>query len=146
MAEWLVSCGIDTVAMQSTGVYWIGLYDILESHGLKVVLANSRDTKNVPGRKTDVPESRWRLRGRHVQEATESIQHMQKALTKMNIQLANASRDVAGVTAHYSNTRPICRPVLWSVRMSRRLQKPRRVPTPPAWICNRSWSGSEGSI
>jgi transposase len=107
MAEWLVSCGIDTVAMQSTGVYWIPLYDILEQHGLRVVLVNARHTQNVPGRKTDVQECQWlmklhtygllrdsfrlaqnmegvrtvwRVRGRHVEEAARSVQHMQKAL------------------------------------------------------------------
>jgi hypothetical protein len=62
MAEWLVSCGIDTVAMQSTGVYWIPLYDILEQHGLRVVLVNARHTQNVPGRKTDVQECQWLMK------------------------------------------------------------------------------------
>jgi transposase len=125
MAQWLVSCRIDTVAMQSTGVYWIALYDILEQSGIRVVLVNARDTKNVPGRKTDVQECQWlmklhtygllrdsfrlaqniegvrtvwRVRGRHVQEAARTIQHMQKALTKMNIQLANAISDISGLT------------------------------------------------
>jgi transposase len=125
MAEWLVSCRIDTVAMQSTGVYWIPLYDILEKHGLRVVLVNARHTQNVPGRKTDVQECQWlmklhtygllrdsfrlahnlegvrtvwRVRGRHVEEAARSVQHMQKALTKMNVQLANVISDVSGLT------------------------------------------------
>ena len=125
MAEWLVSCGIDTVAMQSTGVYWIPLYDILEQHGLRVVLVNARHTQNVPGRKTDVQECQWlmklhtygllrdsfrlalnlegvrtvwRVRGRHVEEAARSVQHMQKALTKMNVQLANVISDISGLT------------------------------------------------
>jgi len=125
MAEWLVSCGIDTVAMQSTGVYWIPLYDILEKHGLRVVLVNARHTQNVPGRKTDVQECQWlmklhtygllrdsfrlaqnmegvrtvwRVRGRHVEEAARSVQHMQKALTKMNVQLANVISDISGLT------------------------------------------------
>jgi transposase len=125
MAKWLVSCGIDTVAVQATGVYWIGLYDILTSHNLRVVLVNARHTKNVPGRKTDVLECQWlmklhtygllrdsfhlakelegirtmwRLRGRHVAEAGRAVQHMQKALTTMNIQLANALSDITGVS------------------------------------------------
>ncbi len=125
MAEWLVACHIDTVAMQSTGVYWIPLYDILEKHGLRVVLVNARHTQNVPGRKTDVQECQWlmklhtygllrdsfrltqnmegvrtvwRVRGRHVAEAARSVQHMQKALTKMNVQLANVISDVSGLT------------------------------------------------
>jgi transposase len=125
MAEWLVACRIDTVAMQSTGVYWIALYDMLEQHGLRVVLVNAEHSRNVPGRKTDVQECQWlmklhcygllrnsfrlpaqiegvrtiwRLRSRHVEEAGRSIQHMQKALTKMNVQLANAISDLSGLT------------------------------------------------
>src|SRR5271167_3179732 len=108
MAAWLKSCRIDTVAMQATGVYWIALYDVLEQHGIRVVLVNAQHTKNVPGRKTDVQECQWlmklhtygllrdsfrlaqeiegvrtiwRLRDRHVKEAGRSVQHMQKALT-----------------------------------------------------------------
>src|ERR1700688_5317754 len=123
MAEWLKSCQIDTVAMQATGVYWIALYDVLEQHGIRVVLVNAQHTKNVPGRKTDVQESQWlmklhtyglvrdsfrlpeqiesvrtiwRLRDRHVKEAGRTVQHMQKALTKMNIQLANVLSDLNG--------------------------------------------------
>ena len=56
MARWLKSCGIETVAMQSTGVYWFAVYDVLEKHGLKVFLVNASHTKNLPGRKTDVQE------------------------------------------------------------------------------------------
>jgi transposase len=125
MAEWLKACRIDTVAMQATGVYWIALYDVLEQHGIRVVLVNAQHTKNVPGRKTDVQESQWlmklhtygpvrdsfrlpeqiesvrtiwRLRDRHVKEAGRAVQHMQKALTKMNIQLANVISDIHGVS------------------------------------------------
>jgi transposase len=125
MAEWLKACRIDTVVMQATGVYWIGLYDILERHGVRVVLVNAQHTKNMPGRKSDVQECQWlrklhtyglvrdsfrlpeqiesvrtiwRLRDRHVQEAARSIQHMQKALTKMNVQLANVISDISGVS------------------------------------------------
>jgi len=125
MAEWLVSCGIDTVAMQSTGIYWFAVYDMLESHGIKVFLVNASHTKNLPGRKTDVQESQWlmklhtygllrnsfrppadirpiraiwRLHDRHVRDAGRSIQHMQKALTSMNVQLANAISDIGGVS------------------------------------------------
>ena len=112
MAEWLKSCRIDTVAMQATGVYWIALYDVLEQHGIRAVLVNAQHTSNVPGRKTDVQECQWlmklhtygllcdsfrlapemenvrtiwRLRDRHVKEAGRAVQHMQKAVTKMNI-------------------------------------------------------------
>jgi transposase len=101
------------------------VYDILEKRGFQVCLTNARDTKNLPGRKTDVQESQWllklhtdgllrnsfrppeqiralrtvwRVRGRHVEEAGCEIQHMQKALTTMNVQLANAISDVSGLT------------------------------------------------
>src|SRR6267143_1346523 len=59
MALWLKQCAIRTVAMQSTGVYWIAVYDILEEAGLEVYLVNARDTKNLPGRKSDEQESQW---------------------------------------------------------------------------------------
>jgi transposase len=125
MAAWFKACGVDTVALQATGVYWIPLYDILEQHGIRVVLVNAQHTKNLPGRKSDVQECQWlmklhtygllrdsfrlpeqiesvrtiwRLRDRHVQEAARAIQHMQKALTKMNVQLANAISDISGVS------------------------------------------------
>jgi transposase len=125
LAKWLQACRIDTVAMQATGVYWIAVYDILTEHGIGVVLVNAQYTKNVPGRKSDVQECQWlmklhtfgllpdsfhlaanmegvrtiwRLRDGHVREAGEAIQHMQKALTKMNIQLANAISDISGVS------------------------------------------------
>src|SRR2546429_4244643 len=62
MADWLKQCGIRTVAMQSTGVYWIAVYDILEQAGLDVYLVNARDTKNLPGRKSDVQESQWLMK------------------------------------------------------------------------------------
>ena len=58
-AEFWRACRIATVARQATGVYWIARYDILEQHGLRVVLVNAQSTQNVPGRKTDVPESQW---------------------------------------------------------------------------------------
>ena len=62
IAEWLQSCRIDTVALQATGVYWIALYDVLEQHGIRVVLANAQHTSNVPGRKTDVQECQWLMK------------------------------------------------------------------------------------
>jgi len=123
MAAWLQQCGIRTVAMQSTGVYWIAVYDILEAAGLEVYLVNARETKNLPGRKTDVQESQWLMklhtfgllrnsfrpcqeirtmrtywRQRHdlVQAAGRHIQRIQKALTQMNIQLANVLSDISG--------------------------------------------------
>ena len=125
MAEWLHACRIDTVAMQATGVYSIPLYDILTAHGIRVVLVNAQHTTNVPGRKSDVQECQWimklhtygllrdsfrleekmesvrtiwRLRDRRVKDASRAVQHMQKALTKMNIQLANVISDISGVS------------------------------------------------
>jgi hypothetical protein len=111
--------------MQSTGVYWIALYEILDARGLEVYLVNARHTKNLPGRKTDVQESQWllklhtygllrnsfhpsaairvvrtywRQRGDHVQGVSTCIQRMQKILTQMNIQLANVISDLSGWT------------------------------------------------
>ena len=59
LADWLVACGIDTVAMESTGVYWIPLFELLESRGLTVYLVNARHVKNVSGRKSDVLDCQW---------------------------------------------------------------------------------------
>jgi transposase len=125
MANWLKQCRIRTVAMQSTGVYWIAVYDILEAAGLEVYLVNARDTKNLPGRKSDVQESQWlmklhtygllrnsfrpsqeirmmrtywRQRNDLVQSAGRHIQRMQKALTQMNLQLANVLSDISGMS------------------------------------------------
>ena len=125
LADWLQSCGVKTVAMQSTGVYWIPLYEILEERGLKVYLVNARHTKNLPGRKSDVQESQWllklhtygllsnsfqppsdirvlrtywRQRGEHVAGAATCVLRMQKALTQMNLQLANVISDISGLT------------------------------------------------
>jgi transposase len=125
MAAWLKQCGIRTVAMQSTGVYWVAVYDILEAASLEVYLVNARDTKNLPGRKSDVQESQWlmklhtygllrnsfrpsqeirtmrtywRQRNDLVQSAGRHILRMQKALTQMNLQLANVLSDVSGMT------------------------------------------------
>jgi transposase len=125
LAEWLQSCGVKTVALQSTGVYWIPLYEILEDRGFEVYLVNARHTKNLPGRKSDVQESQWllklhtygllnnsfqppaeirvlrtywRQRAEHVSGAATCIQRMQKALTQMNLQLANVISDLSGWT------------------------------------------------
>ena len=125
LADWLVSCGVTTVAMESTGVYWIPLYDILEARGLKPCLVNARHMKNVPGRRTDWHECQWLqylhsvglLRGafrpeadvcavrvliRHraelVQSASQHVQHMHKALTQMNLQIHHVISDITGLT------------------------------------------------
>jgi len=125
LAEFLKAHGIVSVVMQSTGVYWIPLYDVLEEAGFQVYLVNARDTKNLPGRKSDVQESQWllklhtygllrnsfhpsseirvlrtywRQRSEHVHTAAECVQRMQKALTQMNLQLANVITDIMGMT------------------------------------------------
>lgn len=125
LADWLVSLGITTVAMESTSVYWIPLFEILEARGLEVVLANARDAKNVPGRKTDVNDAQWiqqlhsygllrasfrptakivalraymRHRERMLEYAASHVQHMQKALMQMNLQLHHVVSDITGVT------------------------------------------------
>jgi transposase len=125
LADWLVQGGVTTVAMESTGVYWIPAYEILEQRGLEVVLVNARDAKHVPGRKTDVSDAQWlqrlheygllrgsfrpkgevatlraylRQRERLLDYAAAHIQHMQKALTQMNLQLHHVVSDVTGAT------------------------------------------------
>jgi transposase len=125
LADWLEACGVTTVAMESTGVYWIPLYEILEARGLEVLLVNARHVKNVPGRKTDVLDCQWLqelhsvglLRGsfrpsaaiaalraylRHretlVQSAATHVQRMQKALREMNLQLGVVLSDISGTT------------------------------------------------
>lgn len=125
LADWLTVCGIDTVAMESTGVYWIPVYEILEARGFQVYVVNARHLKNVPGRKSDIQDCQWiqglhgvgLLRGsfrpegeivalrsylRHraslIDYRAAHIQHMQKALQQMNVQLTQVISDVTGVT------------------------------------------------
>lgn len=125
VATWLTQCGATTVAMESTGVYWIPWCQILETRGVAVCLVNARHVKNVPGRKTDVQDCQWLqylhsvglLRGsfrppetvcavrsllRHrdalVQLAATHTQHLQKALTQMNLQIHHVLSDITGVT------------------------------------------------
>jgi len=125
LAEWLIHCGIKTVAMESTGVYWIPVYEILESRGFQTCLVNARHLKNVPGKKTDVLDCQWiqqlhtygllrasfrppeeicalralvRHRDNLVRYRSAHIQHMQKALQQMNVQLTQAVSDITGVT------------------------------------------------
>jgi transposase len=125
LADWLVRCQIRTVALESTGVYWIPLFQILEARGLEVCLVNARHVQNAPGRKTDVQDCQWlqylhsvgllrasfrppahvcavrtiwRQRDMLVRHASQAVQHMQKALTQMNIQLANVLSDLTGQT------------------------------------------------
>ena len=125
MADWLVEIGIKTVAMESTGVYWIPAFEILEERGLEVLLVNARHVKNVPGRKSDVQDCQWlqqlhtygllegafrppeetvalrtymRQRETLVQSASDKIRHMQKALRQMNLLLENVVSDINGHT------------------------------------------------
>ncbi len=125
MARWLVSCGVTTVAMESTGVYWIPAYDVLEQHGIKPCLVDARGMKNVPGRRTDWHECQWiqflhsvgllraafrpdgevcavrslmRHRGDMVQMTSQHVQHMHKALTQMNVQIHHVISDITGFT------------------------------------------------
>jgi transposase len=125
MAQWLASCGITTVAMESTGVYWIPLYDVVEKHGVKACLVDARGMKNVPGRRTDWHECQWlqflhsvgllraafrpegdvcavrsmmRHRTELVEMTSQHIQHMHKALTQMNVQIQHVISDLTGLT------------------------------------------------
>ena len=125
MADWLIACSVTTVAMESTGIYWIPVFEILESKGLEVKLVNARHVKNVPGRKSDVLDCQWlqrlhtygllegafrppeqictlrgyvRQRMNLVRYAASHVQHMQKALAQMNLQLANVVSNITGKT------------------------------------------------
>jgi len=125
LAHWLSDCGIETVAMESTGVYWIPIYEILEAQGFQVYLVNARHIKNVPGKKSDVLDCQWiqrlhtygllqasfrpeaemcalrayvRHRDNLLRYRSAHIQHMQKALQLMNVQLTNVITDITGQT------------------------------------------------
>lgn len=125
LAEWLKHCGIETVAMESTGVYWIPLYQILESRGFEVLLVNARHVKHVPGRKTDVMDCQWlqqlhcygllrgsfrpeericvlrsyiRQRDTLIKSAAAHLNRIQKLLEQMNVQFHKVISDIAGVT------------------------------------------------
>ena len=125
LAKWLRQCGVTTVAMESTGVYWIPLYQILEGYGFSVKLVNARHVKHVPGRKSDVQDCQWlqqlesfglltasfrpeaqicvlrsymRQRQMLIDYGSRHVQQMQKALTEMNIKLHHVISDLTGVT------------------------------------------------
>lgn len=125
LVDWLEGLGITTVAMESTGVYWIPLYEMLTGRGIETVLVNARHAKGVPGRKTDVNDAQWlqqlhsygllrgsfhpdraiavlrtyvRQRERLLEYAASHIQHMQKALNQMNLQLQHVVEKITGVT------------------------------------------------
>jgi transposase len=125
LAKWLAGCGVDTVAMESTGVYWIPVYEVLEARGFEVFVVNARHLKHVPGRKSDRLDCQWlqelhsvgllngsfrpeaeivtlraylRQRSELIEHRAAHIQHMQKALAQMNVQLTQAVKDITGVT------------------------------------------------
>ncbi len=125
LADWLIEEGVESVAMESTYVYWIPIYELLESRGVEVVLVNARQLHNVPGRKTDFSDCQWlqllhscgllrgsfrpgdaitRLRAIQrqlanlVEERTRCVQWMQKALDQMNVQVHRAVTDITGMT------------------------------------------------
>ena len=125
LADWLTECRVETVVMESTGVYWIPLFGVLEERGFEVMLVDPRRIKNVPGRKTDVLDCQWlqqlhtygllsgafrpdedirrlrsylRQRAMLVEYASHHVQHLQKALTQMNVKLQHVIRDLTGKT------------------------------------------------
>lgn len=125
LADWLTACGITSAAMESTGVYWIPIFELLEARGFEVYLVNARHIKNVPGRKSDVKDCQWiqrlhrygllsasfrpeaemvvlraylRQRAMLIEHRAAHIQHMQKALQQMNLQLTQVLSDLTGVT------------------------------------------------
>ena len=125
LADWLTTCHVDTVAMESTGVYWIPIYELLKERGFQVYLVNARQLKNVSGKKTDILDCQWiqqlhtygllqpsfrppeeicalralvRQRSRLIQSCTAEIQHIQKALQQMNLKLTQVLSDVSGTT------------------------------------------------
>lgn len=125
LVAWLVACGIETVAMESTGVYWIPIYTLLEAQGITPYLVNARHVKTVPGRKSDWNDAQWlqklhalgllqgsfrpdaeirtlrtlvRYRAALIERRAPPIQHMIQAMTHMNLQLNLVLSDITGVT------------------------------------------------
>jgi transposase len=125
LVDWFTECGVETVVMESTSVYWIPIFELLDARGFTVFLVNARDAKHVPGRKTDVSDAQWlqrlhsygllrasfrpkgqiaelrayvRQRERLLEYGASHIQHMQKALTEMNLQLHHVVADITGAT------------------------------------------------
>jgi transposase len=158
LADWLQQCQIRTVAMESTGVYWIPLFQILEKRKIDVRLVNAHHVKNVPGRKTDVSDcqwiqhlhsvgllrgsfrpddeicalrSLWRHRDNLIQLATLHLQHMQKALDQMNLQIHHVISDLAGTTG---------------LAIMDAILSGERDPQKLAQLCNRHIQASEETI
>jgi len=125
LRDWLAAQGVHSVAMEATGVYWLPLYGVLEAAGLEVRMVNGRQTRNLPGRKTDMQDCQWgatlhmhgllragfvppaeirrlqdylRLRADHVATAASHVQHMQKALERMNVKLHDVISSLSGMS------------------------------------------------
>ena len=125
LVDWFTECGVETVVMESTGVYWIPIFELLDTRGFAVFVVNARDAKHVPARKTDVSDAQWlqrlhsygllstsfrpkgriaelrsyvRQRERLLEYAASHIQHMQKALMEMNLQVHHVVADITGST------------------------------------------------
>lgn len=125
LRDWLVSEGVSSVALEATGVYWLCLYEVLEKVGIEVLVVNGKHVRNLPGRKTDIADCQWlatlhahgllrsgfvpkegirrmqdylRLRADHITMAASHVQHMQKALERMNIKLHDAISSLTGVS------------------------------------------------
>ena len=125
LADWLAACGVDTVAMEATGLYWIPVYEVLEARGFQVYVVNARHIKNVPGRKSNLQDCQWiqglhsidllsasfrpeaeivalraylRHRSELLAHRAAHIQHMQKALQQMNVQVTQVLTDITGVS------------------------------------------------
>jgi len=158
LADWLKECGVTSVAMEATGVYWIPLFQLLERRGFAVLLVNARQIKNVSGRKSDVLDCQWiqrlhtygllggsfrpadpycvvrsylRYRDELVSARTTQTQHMQKALQQMNVQLMQVLSDINGVSG-LAIIEASSKPPLSCITLTR----PR---SPPVM---RSWRGS----
>src|SRR5258708_1678407 len=155
LVDWFTECGVETVVMESTSVYWIPIFELLDARGFTVFLVNARDAKHVPGRKTDVSDAQWlqrlhsfgllrasfrpkgqiaelrayvRQRERLLEYAASHIQHMQKALTEMNLQLHHVVADITGATG---------------LRIIRAILAGER--DPEALACLRHYSGPPGA-
>jgi transposase len=125
LGDWLQACDVDTVAMEATGVYWVPIFEYLEQRGFRVSVVNAQHFKNVPGRKSDIQDCQWlqelhsvgllrgsfrpegeivalraylRQRAGLIEHRAAHIQHMQKALHQMNVQLTQVLSDITGVT------------------------------------------------
>ena len=165
LADWLTAGGITTVALESTGVYWIPIFELLEARGLEVCLVNARHIQNVPGRKSDVQDCQWiqqlhsfgllrasfrpeaelvalrtylRQRAMLIEHRAAHIQHMQKALLQMNLRLTQVLSDTPAPTAGaVSPARAVWRSCAPSSRVSA---------TPTSWPNSATRAASTPSL